>query len=588
MGLIPEETITQVLDRCDIVEVISEYLALKKMGRNFKACCPFHNEKTPSFVVNRDKQIYHCFGCGVGGNAISFVMNHDHLDFPSAVRQLAQKVGVSVPEFSRETTDVGSGVRESLFHVNALTAEFFHDVLVAGKSGSQGAQEYLKNRGIKLATVQKLKIGFAPESWDSLINFLRDKKISLTSMEKAGVIIPKDKGDGFYDRFRDRIMFPIFDVRSRCLGFGARTMEKTASAKYINSPETMIYAKREHLYGFHLSKQVVAQKDCVVVVEGYMDFLTPFQAGFENIVASLGTALTSEQIRLIRRYTKNVVMLYDADAAGQAAILRSLDLLIEEDMSVKIALLASGEDPDSFVQKYGIEEFGVRIDHAQSLFDYKMNALMQKYEGKTPEGKARISAEMLSSIAKYKNEIVRQEYIRQLGHVLGISEDALRVEFRKISAPVSREETVAVVRRSKNVIRAVERDLLRLMLEEQQMIPLVEEEVRLDDFQDHQVRSVVEYMFDLSKKEKIVNIAHLVECFKDQETLQFLSELASSGEMVVEDKDSLRRDYVNRIKGDRLKMERKNLCYEIQKAELEKNYERLEELKQKFHQLMKG
>jgi DNA primase len=589
MGLIPEETITQVLDRCDIVEVVSEYLALKKMGRNFKACCPFHHEKTPSFVVNRDKQIYHCFGCGVGGNVISFVMNHDHMDFPSALRHLAQKAGVPVPEAtSGESIEVNTGLREILFKVNEGAAGFFHDVLVAGKSGSQGAQEYLKNRGIKLAMVQKLKIGFAPESWDSLITFLRGKNISLSVMEKAGLIIPKEKGDGFYDRFRDRIMFPIFDVRSRCLGFGARTMEKNASAKYINSPETMIYSKREHLYGLHLSKQAVSQKDCVVVVEGYMDFLTPFQAGFEHIVASLGTALTSEQIRLLRRYTKNVVMLYDADAAGQSATLRSLDLLIEEDMNVKIALLASGEDPDSFVQKFGMEEFGKRIDNAQSFFDYKVNALMQKHDRKTPEGKARISAEMLSTIVKYKNEIIRQEYIRQLAHVLGISEDALRVELKKINTPTVKEASGVVARRDKNVVRAVERDLLKLMIEEQHMIPMVQEEVRLDDFQDSQVRSVVEYMFDLCKKEKIVNINHLVQCFKDQETLQFLSELAASGEMVVEDKDGLRQDYINRIKGDRLKLERKNLCYEIQKAELEKDHARLEELKQKFHQLMKG
>jgi len=291
---------------------------------------------------------------------------------------------------------------------------------------------------------------------------------------------------------------------------------------------------------------------------------------------------------LIRRYTKNVVMLYDADPAGQSAMLRSLDLLIEEDMSVKIALLASGEDPDSFVQRQGIEEFCKRIESAQSFFDYKVNALMEKHDRKTPEGKAKISAEMLATIAKYKNEVLRQEYVRQLAHVLGISEDALRVELKKINTSISKDESAPAVRSKKSVVRAVERDLLRLMLEEQAMIPLVQEEVNLDDFQDTQVRSVVEYVFDCSKKEKSVNISHLIQCFKDQETLQFLSELMAANEIVVEDKDSLRQDYINRMKGDRVKIERKNLCYEIQKAESEGNQERLEELKQKFHQLMKG
>ncbi|MCX5681496.1 MAG: DNA primase, partial [Candidatus Omnitrophica bacterium] len=468
MGLIPEDAIAQIIDRCDIVEIISEYVALKKAGRNFKACCPFHNEKTPSFVVNRDKQIFHCFGCGVGGNVISFVMSHDHMDFPSAARYLAQKAGIALPE-SRDDVSAGTmDLRETIFRANELAVSFFHDVLITGQSGSSQAQEYFKKRGIKRETAKKLKLGFAPDQWDSLIAFLRGKNISFSVMEKAGLVVPKEKGEGYYDRFRDRIIFPIFDMRSRCIGFGARTMQKEASAKYINSPETPIYSKREHLYGLHLSKQAIAQKDCVVVVEGYMDFLTPFQAGFENIVASLGTALTAEQIRLIRRYTKNVVMLYDADAAGQMATLRSLDLLVEEDMSVSVtvALLESGEDPDSFVQKFGIEEFTKRIETAQTFFDYKVNALMQKHDRKTVEGKARISAEMLTTIARYKNEILRQEYLSKLAKVLGIADEALQLELRKIPATtVVTDEPLVAKKRNKSVVRAVERDLLRLMLE---------------------------------------------------------------------------------------------------------------------------
>lgn len=589
MGLIPEEIIAQVIDRCDIVEVVGEYVALKKTGRNFKACCPFHNEKTPSFVVNRDKQIFHCFGCGVGGNVISFVMSHDHLDFPSAARYLAQKAGITIPE-SREESSGTTDLREAIFRTNELAVSFFHDVLVSGQSGSLKAQEYFKKRGVKLDTVKKLKLGFAPDSWDSLLTFLRGKNISFSVMEKAGLIVPKEKGEGYYDRFRDRIIFPIFDMRSRCIGFGARTLQKDVGAKYINSPETLVYSKREHLYGLNFSKQDVAQKDCAVVVEGYMDFLTPFQAGAENLVASLGTALTSEQIRLLRRYTKNVVMLYDADLAGQMAILRSLDILVEEDMSVKVALLEKGEDPDSFVQKFGIEEFTARIDNAQTLFDYKVNALMQKHDRKTVEGKARISAEMLTTIAKYKNEVLKQEYIRELAQVLGIAEEALKVELKKINAapmPSSDEPAVAL-KKSSRIVRAVERDLLRLMLEEQDIIPLVESDVALEDFQDVQVRSVVQYVFDLFKKGEGINIPRLVQCFNDQETLRFLSELMTAGELIVQDKELLRQGYVNRIKNDRLKFERKNLCYEIQKAESEGNQKYLDELKKKFNQLIKG
>ena len=352
MGLIPDEIIAQVLDRCDIVELISEYVTLKKAGRNFKACCPFHHEKTPSFVVNRDKQIYHCFGCGAGGNVIGFLMSHDHMDFPSAVRHLAQKAGIAIPETSSDASSETMGVRDMVLKANELTVDFFHDILIKGQRGANSAQDYLKKRQVRLETAQKLKLGFAPDSWDGLITFLRSKNISLSIMEKAGLVIPREKSEGFYDRFRDRVIFPIFDLRGKCIAFGGRTMKAESGAKYMNSPETPVYAKREHLYGLHFAKQAIAQKDCAVVVEGYMDFLTPFQAGTENIVASLGTALTSEQIRLIRRYTRNVVMLYDADMAGQMATLRSLDLLVEEDMHVKIALLTSGEDPDSFIQKF--------------------------------------------------------------------------------------------------------------------------------------------------------------------------------------------------------------------------------------------
>jgi DNA primase len=251
--------------------------------------------------------------------------------------------------------------------------------------------------------------------------------------------------------------------------------------------------------------------------------------------------------------------------------------------------LESGEDPDSFVQKFGIDELNKRIESAQTLFDYKVNALMQKHDRKTAEGKARISAEMLTTIAKYKNEVLKQEYLRELAQVLGIAQEALNIELKKMNAtPASSGESPVVLKQARNIVRAVERDLLRLMLEEQDIIPLVESDIILEDFQDVQVRSVVEYVFGLSKKGEGINIPRLVQCFNDQETLRFLSELMTAGELIVQDKELLRQGYVNRIKSDRVKFERKNLCYEIQRAESEGNQKYLDELKEKFNQLMKG
>ena len=588
MGLIPDEIISQVLDRCDIAEMISEYLLLKKAGRNFKACCPFHHEKTPSFVVNRDKQIFHCFGCGVGGNVISFVMQHDHIDFPMAVRHLAQRAGILIPETHSESGNKTKSLKDVVLKSNELTSEFFHDVLLRGDKGADKAKEYLQARGICLETAQKFKLGFAPEGWENLISFLRSKNINLSSMEKAGLVVAKERGQGFYDRFRNRIIFPIFDIRSRCIGFGARAMENDTTAKYINSPETPVYVKGEHLYGFHLSKGAVAKEDCVVVVEGYMDFLTPFQEGFENIVASLGTALTVEQIRLIRRYTENVVMLFDADNAGELAMLRSLDLLIEEGMNVKVVSLEEGEDPDSFVHEAGIEKFKEQVLSAQTLFDYKMNVLSRRFDKKTVEGKARISAEMLTTIQKFKNEVIKQEYVKKLAQRLSVSENALFVELGKIKGVSSGEPEVVKKKSQKASIRIVERNLLRLLLEEEHMIPSVLEEVEIEDFQDDQVRPIIEHIFDLSKTQKDFNTASLIHFFNDQETVQFISGLMASSDFESADKEILKKDFINRIKGDRVKIQRKDLCFQIQQAETDGDHERLEELKQKFNQLIRG
>ncbi|MDP8265436.1 MAG: DNA primase [Candidatus Aceula meridiana] len=587
MGLIPEDVIAQVLDRSDITEVVSEYLPLKKAGRNFKACCPFHHEKTPSFVVNRDKQIFHCFGCGAGGNVVSFVMQHEHMDFPTALKVLAQKAGIEVPDASDERTQKTKSLKEALFQANDLAVNFFHDALVSGEKGAKAAQDYLKQRRVKLETVKALKLGFAQDQWEGLITHLRNKKVSLSLMEKSGLVVAKEKGEGFYDRFRDRIIFPIFDVRNRCIGFGARTMSKDVSAKYINSPETLVYTKGHHLYGLHLVKNAIVQKDVAVIVEGYMDFLMPYQEGFEPIVASLGTALTTEQIRLLRRYTKNVVMLFDSDAAGESAMMRSLDTLIEEDMNVKVAVLGDGQDPDSFVSKHGVVDFQKRIDEAQTLFDYKLRILTKKYDRTSIEGRARISAEMLETIAKVRNHILKEGYVRKLAQELSVSEQALVLEMEKtFKAPVAAE--VPIKKKTSGPVRIVERNLLRLLLEEGVTISSIQEEVKISDFQDDQVRPIVEQIFDLSNEKEIVNASKLIQYFHDQETVSFLSELMASPQPVAEDKDVLRKDYIHRIKSDRQKLERRTLRDAIEAAEAKGDETKLNELKEKFNQLIKS
>lgn len=591
MGLIPEEIITQVLERCDIVETIAGYIPLKRAGRNYKALCPFHNEKTPSFVVGTDKQIFHCFGCGTGGNVISFVMKQERIDFPEAVQILAQRAGISIPEDHPHRAQA-QNFQQKLFDINHLTAQFFHtQLLSAVDPAAKAARKYLKDRQISLEAVKRCELGLAPDSWDRLLDFLRAKDISLNLMEKAGVIVPRENREGYYDRFRHRIIFPIFDVRARCLGFGARALNGDQGAKYINSPETAVYTKGQHLFGLHLTREAIRQKDEVIVVEGYLDFIIPFQAGVGNIVASLGTALTVEQIRLLRRYTQNVIMLFDADNAGQEATLRSLDLLIAEDMNVRVATLDSGDDPDSFVRKRGIEEFHNRVYQALSLFDYKLKILMNRYSYKTVEGKAMICAQILPTIRKFRSAIVKFGYIRQLAETLSVTEEALLLELQNHTEP-SRSRPAAVHPGRSGISsdnsRTVELKLLKLMLEEQVHIPFVRSELELSDFHDEKIKAVVSRVFEMSQQGLSMNTAHLMHYFDDMRISEMLSHLVMTDHWFAVDQEKLRRDYIDRIKRDRLKFKRQELSHQIRLAEISGDHQRLEDLKHRFNQLLKG
>jgi DNA primase len=352
-------------------------------------------------------------------------MEYERLEFPEAVETLAKKAGVVLPEVEKVDAKTLS-LTTQLYKVNELTCSFYEHTLNSPQSSQ--AKDYLLKRGIKEETIKLFKLGYALDRWDVLINHLRSKGISLFLLEKAGLILAKE-GGGYYDRFRGRVIFPIFDVKSRPLGFGARALPEANKAKaqenqakYINSPETPVYIKGRNLYGLNLSRDAIRESDFVVVVEGYLDLIMPYQEGLRNIVASLGTALTYEQARLIKRYTHNVVMIYDPDDAGELATLRTLDIFVEEGMNVKVVSLPEGFDPDLFVRKNGIEKFKDNIAQAQSLFDYKLKVLKSRYSIKEIEGKARVSSEMLLTINKFKNAVVKSEYIKRLAEELNIKE----------------------------------------------------------------------------------------------------------------------------------------------------------------------
>lgn len=581
-GLIAQNILEDVLGRVDIVEIISGYLPLKRAGRNFKACCPFHHEKTPSFMVSSDRQIYHCFGCGESGNAFKFLMRYERLDFPEAVETLARKVGVVLPQDTGQEKAT-SGLTTELYKINELAANFYANNLNSPEAAK--AKDYLIKRSVSQECITALKLGFAADRWDSLINYLRAESISIGLLEKAGLVISKE-GAGFYDRFRNRVIFPIFDIRGRVLGFGARILDDSLP-KYINSPETPIYTKGRNLYGLNLAKESIRELDFVVIVEGYLDFILPYQEGLENIVASQGTALTAEQARLLKRYTHNIVMVYDADSAGELATLRSLDIFIEEEMSVRIVSLPKGFDPDLFVREFGINALRDKITNAQNIFDYKLGVLKSRHNLKEIEEVARISTLMLETIAKFKNSILRSEYIRKLAQELDVKEEALLEEIKKVKRDKVYLNAPVVSTRKKFNANPTEKLLMSLMLEENSLISRIRGALDLQDFQDERISRIVSIMFDLIDQGKQVGPQDLMNQAGDD-----ISELVCESVFLPQGSSDLHKEKVvdnciQRMKHERLKSERQRLHEQIKSAQHAGDEQRLSRLTEEFHCLIK-
>ncbi|MCA9400645.1 MAG: DNA primase [Candidatus Omnitrophica bacterium] len=591
MPRIPEDIIHQVTERNDIVEVISQYFPLKKAGNNFKAPCPFHYEKTPSFIVNPQKQIFHCFGCGVGGNVISFVMKKDGLTFIESVRHLAERVNIVIPEeqASKELQHRKNFISE-IFEINQRAVEFYKKNLLIDKSSeSQAARDYLKKRKVALDTVRIFDIGYAPNSWDGLCQFLTKNGFAIEKIEKAGLAIRKNDGSGFYDRFRNRIIFPIYDIRSRCIAFGGRDLGD-GSVKYLNSPETPVYTKGRHLYALNIVRDFIHDQNGLVVVEGYMDCIAPFQAGIKNIAASLGTALTTDQIRLIRRFTDKIIFLYDADSAGQNAMERSLELLLQEDMEVKIVQLADGMDPDSYVTNFGFQALQREIDQARSFFSFKLEILKKRYDLKVPEGKSNIAKSLLPLLNQISDDIKRNAYLKELSEAIGLPESVIAGQYVKMKQyPKDSDQTgIPLSQRSRlQDYQKIEMGMIRLMLEEKRYIEKTKELISVDDFQDKISRQLLEKIYEIFISGQTVNAVKLINIIEDQDIQQTISNLMANDELIVGNKEKMHNDYVNRIIKDRLKLKRKSLMQEIQRAEQSGDDEKLNELKLEFTKILK-
>jgi DNA primase len=577
-GRIPDNILDDILSRINIVEIVSSYIPLKRAGRNFKANCPFHHEKTPSFMVSPDRQIYHCFGCGAGGNAFGFLMQYERMEFPEAVETLAKKAGVEIPQLNNEDQK-SAGLLTQLYKVNEFAVGFFSQNLTSI------VKDYLAKRGITEDSVKLFKIGYAPDRWDGLINFLRTKSINLSIIDKAGLILNKESG-GYYDRFRNRLIFPIFDIKDRPLGFGARVLDNSLP-KYINSPETPVYTKGRNLYGLNFSKEAIRDSDEAVIVEGYLDFIIPFQAGVRNIVASLGTALTFDQARLLKRYTTNVVMVYDGDAAGELANLRSLDIFVEEGISVKVAPLPPGHDPDSLVRKFGAQRLKDLIISAQDLFDYKFNVLKNKFPLATSEAKAKIAQELLSTITKIKDAILKADYVKKLAERLDIDEQHIWLELKKCERGNTAFKDSLGQGSHRDSVSPTEKLLVKLMLEEDEFIRHIRQHLEPADFQDECVSRIVSIMYDLIEQGKKVEVSSLMNHLEKDELSRLVCEAHFSPELSFEDKERVVTDCIKRLKVQKLHSRKQKLHKQIKDAQDSGDEDMLRRLMVEFQELIR-
>lgn len=543
---IPPEKIEEIRSSNDIVDVIAQHVRLKKRGKNFVGLCPFHQEKTPSFTVSSEKQVYHCFGCGKGGNVFTFVMDFEKVSFAEAVRSLAEKTGITITY-----TDVDQQQQseiENLYNVCRFAGLHFYNNLTKSDEGKP-ALEYFHGRGFSDETIRTFGLGYSLDSWDGLVTRAKEEGFNRDDLLKAGLIRTREDGTD-YDYFRGRAMFPIFSTSGRVLGFGARKLrEDDPLGKYINSPETPIYNKSRILFGLFHSKDAVRSEENAMMVEGYADLISLYQAGIRNVVASSGTALTEEQVQLISRYCKKLTLVYDADSAGSNATLRGMDIALAQDLDVTIVELPEGEDPDSFVRKNGGKEFLKLTEQAVSFIDFKAKQFLRSGAFATPEGKAQAVRSIVQSIAKMKDELKRNFYVKDVASKYDIYESILyreldrwiaerarvvsgaavgvRSQFSRAQAPS--DGIVQAASGQRIEIPAAERDILKLLLEHQSdLVSFIFSYITLPELTTPRVKAIVELLLSRFDEHGPVSVTDLLHEIDDAEMKSIITDIVLS------------------------------------------------------------
>jgi DNA primase len=533
---IPEDKILEIKNAADIVELVSEVVQLKKAGKNFVGLCPFHTEKTPSFTVSPEKQIFYCFGCGAGGNIFSFLMKNDGLAFPEAARSLARRYGVDIPRRSLTPEQKKRmGERESLLNINRQAMDFFSRSLRQGAAG-QAAMAYLNKRGLSADIIDRFSIGYAPKGWDNLLNFFSKKGVPLERVERSGLILPKKNGHGYYDRFRDRIIFPIIDVNHTVVGFGGRVMDDSLP-KYLNSPETSVYNKSRSLYGLHLSKDNCRKAQTVYIVEGYLDLLSLHQHGIENAVATLGTALTADHVRMLSRYVPRMILVYDSDEAGIRSALRCIDtfwkehvdfsrgdVFREDKADTHILVLPDGHDPDSYLREKGAGPFEKAAGEAPGIISFLIEQSIGMH-GLSTEGKIRIVTDLKGPLAAINDNVARSLYIKQLAERIGLEENII---LEKIREGTSEKEKKDVRRKKDGLDRRgsrLEQQIIAMMLQFPAILPEIKKYNVIEYIENRDLRTIGKTILE-HQISSVQQISEILNHFENPEQQRLVSALA--------------------------------------------------------------
>ena len=579
-----EDEISTLRERSNLIEIVSDYVSLKKSGKNYKGLCPFHSEKTPSFMVNGEKQIFHCFGCGEGGNVFTFLMKIKNLTFPEAVEELAKRYGMKLtPRELSERKKKEFEKKDILLELNSIASEYFHNLLQS-KKGEQ-ARQYLLKRGIQQEIIEEHRLGYSLDQWDGLVRYLKEKKISLDFASEVGLVIPKKK-EGWYDTFRNRIMFPIFDLHHRPIGFGGRLL-KDGEPKYINSPESILYHKGETLYGIQVAKRYISEKDYVIIVEGYFDLLMLHQYGVKNSVATLGTALTLQHIRTLKRYTKNLYTVFDADEAGFQASIRALPLFLDEDVEGKLIMLPKGEDPDDFLRKGNYKEFQRMIAQPIPLIDFFLERLAISCDLNTIEGKVKMAKEAIGMLNRISDPIKRNLYIKALAEKIDIRESVLHDIIKQPSKGIERLEGDSKRKVQGRTFPKSEQMLIQLMIHNPEFIaPIIEENI-FQEFQNINLKTIGKEIENIYLRKGRIEIAEILSGLS-QDLKNLLSELTFDEFQLDREKaEKVLRDCIRKIKEERLKKDKIELLKKIREAEQKGGEKILEGLLKECQELAK-